>query len=143
MVEEQTPYTSKLKFDLDPEMRADEATRVILAFLCGVMRHNEQGICDDSDVEHLHDYRVAVRRTRSALGQIRAVFPAETTLRYKEDFALVGRWTNDLRDMEICATWMSIWRQRRVTEPCCTSPCMTTSIRSLRICGRNGSRRTR
>ena len=101
MTDAQQPYTSKLKFHLDPEMRADEAAKIILRFLCGVMRHNEDGIREDSDVEYLHDYRVAVRRTRSALGQIRIVFPAETTLRYKEDFALVGRWTNDLRDMDV------------------------------------------
>jgi CHAD domain-containing protein len=98
---EQNAYTSKLKFNLDPQMRSDEAARTILQFLCGVMRHNEEGIRQDSDAEHLHDYRVAVRRTRSALGQIKGVFPQETTLRYKEDFALVGRWTNDLRDMDV------------------------------------------
>lgn len=101
MTEEHLPYTSKLKFHLDPEMRADEATRVILRFLCGVMRHNEQGIREDRDVEHLHDYRVAVRRTRSALGQIRSVFSDEATQHYKEHFAIVGRWTNDLRDMDV------------------------------------------
>lgn len=97
----QNAYSSKLKFHLDPQMRADEATKIILRFLCRVMRHNEEGIRQDSDPEHLHDYRVAVRRTRSALGQIKAVFPEGTTLRYKEDFALVGRWTNDLRDMDV------------------------------------------
>lgn len=94
-------YSSKLRFRLDPQMRSDEATKIVLRFLYQVMLQNEEGIKQDIDREFLHDYRVAVRRTRSALGQIKSVFPAEATLRFKEDFAVVGRLTNDLRDLDV------------------------------------------
>ena len=40
------------------------------------LRINEDGVRKDLDSEFLHDFRVAVRRTRSALSQIKGVFPA-------------------------------------------------------------------
>ena len=94
-------YSAKLNFKLDPTMRADLATKIILRFLLGVIRANEQGIKEDIDTEFLHDFRVAIRRTRSALSQIRDVFPAEITERFKEDFRYLGSFTNALRDLDV------------------------------------------
>lgn len=94
-------YSAKLKFRLKPNMRSDEATKIILRFLLGVVRRNEDYLPQDIDTEFLHDFRVAIRRTRSALSQVKAVFPAETTERFKQDWATVGRMTNDLRDLDV------------------------------------------
>lgn len=94
-------YTSKLNFELEPDMRADEAAKIILRFLLAVMQANEAGIKEDIDTEFLHDFRVAVRRTRSALSQIGEVFPEATTSRFREDFAAIGQFTNDLRDLDV------------------------------------------
>jgi CHAD domain-containing protein len=94
-------YSAKLNFRLDPTMRADVATKIIMRFLLGVIRVNEQGIKDDIDTEFLHDFRVAIRRTRSALSQIREVFPAEFTERFKIDFRYLGSLTNELRDLDV------------------------------------------
>lgn len=94
-------YSAKLDFGLEPHMRADEAAKVILRFLLAVMKRNEEGIKQDIDTEFLHDFRVAVRRTRSALSQIKGVFPAETTLRYKQDFSYIGKFSNNLRDLDV------------------------------------------
>ena len=95
-------YSTKVTLRLDPHMRADEATRVILRFLLRVIRVNAAHIEKDIDTEFIHDFRVAVRRTRAALGQIRSVFPAKTTERFKEDFAFLGQLTNELRDLDVC-----------------------------------------
>jgi CHAD domain-containing protein len=95
-------YSSKLAFQLDPAMRADEAAKVILRFLLRIIRVNAAHIEEDIDTEFIHDFRVAIRRTRAALGQIRSVFPAETTERFKEDFAFLGQLTNELRDLDVC-----------------------------------------
>lgn len=65
------------------------------------MRANEEGIKADWDVEFLHDYRTALRRTRSALSQITDVFPPETTKHYKEAFGLLGERSNWLRDLDV------------------------------------------
>jgi len=94
-------YSGKLKIQLDPDMRSDDATKMILHFLLQIIRINEVNIEKDLDTEFLHDFRVAVRRTRSALGQIKNVFPMETTNRFKKDFAFVGELSNQLRDLDV------------------------------------------
>jgi CHAD domain-containing protein len=65
------------------------------------MRRNEPGLIADIDTEFLHDFRVAVRRTRAALGQMKQVFPAERRKRFKQDFAWLGRMTNAQRDLDV------------------------------------------
>jgi CHAD domain-containing protein len=94
-------YSAKLDVNLDPTQRADDATKVVLRRLLQTLRANEAGIRADIDIEFLHDYRVAIRRTRSALSQVRGVFPAETSDRFKQDFRTLGRRTNQLRDLDV------------------------------------------
>ncbi len=94
-------YSAKVNIQLDPAMRSDEATKIILRFLLKVMRTNEAVFEKDLDTEILHDFRVAIRRTRSALAQIKNVFPARTTDRFKKDFAFVGKRSNALRDLDV------------------------------------------
>lgn len=109
----QTPggYTSKLDLSLDPAMRSDEATRVILGRLLEVMRANEPGLRADIDSEFLHDYRVSVRRTRSALTQIRDVFSSKVIDRFKGDFAYIGKSSNKLRDLDVYLLAEDVYRE--------------------------------
>ncbi len=94
-------YSAKLNIQLNPDMRTDEATKIILKFLLQVIRINQANIEKDLDTEFLHDFRVAIRRTRSALDQIKSVFPKETTSRFKKNFAFVGKLSNQLRDLDV------------------------------------------
>jgi CHAD domain-containing protein len=94
-------YTAKVNIKLDPDMRSDKATKSILRFLLQVMRINEANLEKDLDSEFLHDFRVAIRRTRSALGQVKYVFPVKTTDRFKKEFAFVGKLSNELRDLDV------------------------------------------
>lgn len=94
-------YSTKLGLHLEPEMRSDEAAKMILRRLLETMRANEAGIRNDIDIEFLHDYRVAIRRTRSALGQIQSVFPVDITEHYKQAFRELGQHTNALRDLDV------------------------------------------
>ena len=94
-------YSAKVNIPLDPQMRSDQATKVILRFLLQIMRTNEAYIDKDLDTEFLHDFRVAIRRTRSALGQIKYVFPTKITTRLKKEFAYVGKLSNELRDLDV------------------------------------------
>jgi CHAD domain-containing protein len=94
-------YSSRIDVQLEPGLRSDVATKTVLSFLLGVMEQNEQGIRNDIDTEFLHDFRVAVRRTRSALGQVKNVFAPETTERFKQVFAEIGDFTNELRDLDV------------------------------------------
>ena len=94
-------YSAKVNIQLDPVMRSDQAAKVVLRVLLDVMRINEAIFEKDLDTEVLHDFRVAVRRTRSALAQIKNVFPARTTDRFKKNFAYVGKLSNFLRDLDV------------------------------------------
>ena len=94
-------YSAKVNIKLDPSMRSDEATKAILQFLLDVMKINAANMEKDFDTEILHDFRVAIRRTRSALGQVKSVFPVRTTNRFKKDFAFVGKLSNELRDLDV------------------------------------------
>jgi CHAD domain-containing protein len=82
-------------------MRADSATKIILRQLLAIMRVNEDGIKGDCDTEFLHDYRTAIRRTRSALSQIKGVFPPQTTEYSLEIFSRLGELSNYLRDLDV------------------------------------------
>ncbi len=94
-------YSSKPKVDLNPQMPADEATKEILKSLFEIIKINEPYIEKDIDTEFLHDYRVAIRRSRSALSQIKEVFPLRTTERFKNELRIIQQATNQLRDLDV------------------------------------------
>jgi CHAD domain-containing protein len=94
-------YSSKLRLRLDPATRADEATRLIHRTLLATIRANEEGTRHDRDSEFLHDFRVAVRRTRSALRQIKGVYPPQIVERFSDEFRWLGQVTGPTRDLDV------------------------------------------
>ena len=94
-------YSSKIRVHLQPTLRADEAAKVILRELLHVIKYNTAGVKNDIDTECLHDFRVAIRRTRAVLSQMKEVFPADVTAQFKKDFAYVGTMTNRVRDLDV------------------------------------------
>jgi CHAD domain-containing protein len=75
------------------------------------MTRNEQGILDDIDTEFLHDFRVAVRRTRTALSQIKGVFPRRVLDRFGPQFAWLGRLTTPTRDLDVYLLQFDAYRR--------------------------------
>jgi CHAD domain-containing protein len=94
-------YSSKLKLHLEPDMRTDAAVRTILSRLLEIIEINEEGTRKDIDSEFLHDFRVAVRKTRSALTQVKGVFPQRVLDKYRTGFAWLGSVTGPTRDMDV------------------------------------------
>ncbi|MBW2610749.1 MAG: CHAD domain-containing protein [Deltaproteobacteria bacterium] len=94
-------YSTKLNIQLHPEMRSDEATKIILRFLFQVIKINAANIEQDLDTEFLHDYRVAVRRTRSALVWNKNIFPKKTIARFAKNFSYIGKISSALRDLDV------------------------------------------
>ena len=94
-------YTGRLELRLDPADRTDRAMKRILAALWEMMRVNEDGLRRDLDPEFLHDFRVAVRRTRACLGQVRDVFDETARRRFAGEFAWLGRLTGPPRDLDV------------------------------------------
>lgn len=94
-------YSSKLKFKFDPQMPAGQAARQIHLHLLDTMTANLEGSKADLDSEFLHDLRVAVRRTRSALTQVKGVFPVADVEYFKAEMAWLGQITGPTRDMDV------------------------------------------
>ena len=100
-VQQARAYSAKLAFTFEPDLRAEHAVRTILAFLLDIVRQNRPGILHDIDTEFLHDFRVAVRRARSLLGQLPKVLPVRLTNHLRKDLSFLGSLTNHLRDLDV------------------------------------------
>ncbi|MFQ6024028.1 MAG: CHAD domain-containing protein [Acidiferrobacterales bacterium] len=94
-------YSSRLDLPLDPMMRTDQAVMGILRHILRAMERNAAGTEADIDTECLHDLRVAVRRTRSALREAKGVFAKATIDRFRTQFAWLGRLTGPTRDLDV------------------------------------------
>ncbi len=104
-------YYSKLNLTIDPSMDAKTATLYILQELLKTMKANEKGTIKNIDSEFLHDFRVAIRRTRSALSQIKGVFADNVVDEFKQKYALLGQWTGATRDMDVYLLKFSAYQQ--------------------------------
>ncbi|HEY7746233.1 MAG TPA: CHAD domain-containing protein [Desulfuromonadales bacterium] len=93
--------SGKPNLQLQPTMPVGEAVRRILQNLLEAMAANEEGTCAARDPEFLHDFRVAVRRTRAALSQIKGVLPAPVLERFRPEFAWLGEITGPTRDLDV------------------------------------------
>jgi CHAD domain-containing protein len=65
------------------------------------MRENLPGLLDDVDTEFLHDFRVAVRRTRSTLKLGRPALPEVMRERWEPAFKWLGDMTTPVRDLDV------------------------------------------
>ncbi|MHB1400541.1 MAG: CHAD domain-containing protein [Trichloromonadaceae bacterium] len=86
---------------LAPHLPAGAAVRGILLRLLGVLDEQEAGLRAGLDAECLHDFRVAVRRTRSVLGQLKATLPPAVLKRFRPEFAWLGELTSPTRDLDV------------------------------------------
>lgn len=100
------------RYALHPAMSAADAAREIFRVTWHTMRSNEHGVLLDIDVECVHDFRVATRRTRAALGQLKRVFADEVTEQFKREFRWLQRRTGPLRDADVFAECLPAFRER-------------------------------
>jgi len=94
-------YSSKISLSLDADASIHESTQRLLQVTLSILHKNEHGIKNNIDTEFLHDYRVAVRRTRSILKQLKGVYDPIETAFYLNAFKEIGKQTNQLRDSDV------------------------------------------
>lgn len=82
-------------------LRSDVAAKAILSALLEVLTARENGVLLAEDPEHLHDFRIAVRRTRSALEQFNEVFPPRLLAQFAAHFKWLGQITTPSRDFDV------------------------------------------
>jgi CHAD domain-containing protein len=96
-------YSNKVDADITASMPASAAAAAILLRLLDTIDANIAGVLADTDTEFLHDLRVSVRRTRSALklcGDALGLAPEESAF-FAAEFKWVGDLTTPTRDLDV------------------------------------------
>ena len=94
-------YTSGVDAEITATMPAPVAVARLLLRLLDTAELNVDGVLRDIDTEYLHDLRVAVRRTRSAIKLLGAVLPAGLAEHYAAEFKWLGDLTTPTRDLDV------------------------------------------
>ena len=99
--ENREPNSASVASSRDRDAPARVHLAAALGDFLGVMRENLPGLLDDVDSEFLHDFRVAVRRTRATLKLGRPCLPEVTRRRWEPAFKLLGDMTTPVRDLDV------------------------------------------
>ena len=73
----------------------------MLRALLEVIEANLEGTIADIDSEFLHDFRVAVRRSRAVERELKPAFPPEELARLRTEFRWLQQITGDARDLDV------------------------------------------
>ena len=93
-------YTGKVGAGIRGRQSAPVAVSVVLLDLLDTLEANVDGVLRDIDTEFLHDLRVSVRRTRSALKLLGSVTP-DATGHFRDEFKWLGDVTTPVRDLDV------------------------------------------
>jgi len=94
-------YTSGVDAEITARMPASVAVARLLLRLLDTLELNVDGVLRDIDTEFLHDLRVAVRRTRSAIKLLGSVLPTRLAEHYGAEFKWLGDMTTPVRDLDV------------------------------------------
>jgi CHAD domain-containing protein len=97
-------YSNKVDAAITASMPAAAAVAAILLRLLDTIEANNEGVLADIDTEFLHDLRVSVRRTRSALklfGDALTGLTPEELAFFAAEFKWVGDLTTPTRDLDV------------------------------------------
>ena len=101
--EEAHQPTRAVPAELHAGMTPGEAARAIAAAALTQLQANEAGVLEGEDPEYLHQFRVALRRLRSALGVFRSAAGSEAQA-LRDELKWIGALTGPARDWDVLAT---------------------------------------
>jgi CHAD domain-containing protein len=93
--------SSKPVVPLKPKQPAVPAVAAVLTAQWEVIEANLEGTIADIDAEFLHDFRVAVRRSRAAQREFKLALPVVELERFRTEFRWVQQVTGEARDMDV------------------------------------------
>src|SRR5205807_10176177 len=96
-----TPVRAKIDVPLAYDQRADAAAVAVLRRLLTVIGDNLEGSISGADHEHLHQLRIAVRRSRTVQRQLALVFPPQELPGFRSEFRWLQQATGDARDLDV------------------------------------------
>ncbi len=94
-------YSNGVNAPITSGMPAAVAVAILLLRLLDTLEQNVPGVLRDIDTEFLHDLRVSVRRTRSAIKLLGHVLPAGLARQYAAEFKWLGDLTTPTRDLDV------------------------------------------
>jgi CHAD domain-containing protein len=94
-------YSNGVTAEITAQMPASVAVATLLLGLLDTLEQNVDGTLRDIDTEFLHDLRVAVRRTRSAIKLLGDVLPDGLAASYAPEFKWLGDLTTPTRDLDV------------------------------------------
>ncbi|WP_415238843.1 CHAD domain-containing protein, partial [Seleniivibrio woodruffii] len=94
-------YTTRVQCPADSDAVLWESMQRVHSDLINIMRLNTEGILKGYDAEFLHDFRVSVRRTRSAMSMLKGVYSEDREMRFRQFFKSLGEYTGRARDMDV------------------------------------------
>ncbi len=89
------------------DLSAEEGARVIALALLGEAEEAAEALAAGAGEEPLHDFRVAVRRLRSAIRTYRPWLRDGVKRRHEKRLRKIARSTNAARDAEVQLAWLS------------------------------------
>ena len=107
--------TSGVGTGLTPSMPAGAAVASVLLRLLDTAEANVDGVIRDIDTEFLHDLRIAVRRTRTALKLAGTALPGDLAARFAPEFRWLGQVTTPVRDLDVHLLGFATTAARLVT----------------------------
>ncbi len=94
-------YSGAVAADITAQMPGSVAVATLLLGLLDTLEQNVDGVLRDIDIEFLHDLRVAVRRTRSAIKLLGDMLPDGLAAPYAAEFKWLGDLTTPTRDLDV------------------------------------------
>ena len=92
---------AKVDVPLAYDQRADAGAVAVLRRLLDVIGENIEGAISGEDSEHLHQLRIAVRRSRTVQRQLKAVFPPAELPGFRAEFRWLQQATGPARDLDV------------------------------------------
>lgn len=86
---------------LSPTTPVGDALTQVLRRLFETIQQTEPGVRQATDIEYLHDYRVAIRRTRAVLRQFQFEITSPNLRYFRKEFKWLGRETGPMRDLDV------------------------------------------
>jgi CHAD domain-containing protein len=98
------------------DLSAEEGARVVVLGLLSEAGQAAERLAASADDEALHDFRVALRRVRSALRAFRPWLEDSVQPRHEKRLRRIARSTNEARDAEVQLAWLRTKRAALASE---------------------------
>jgi CHAD domain-containing protein len=95
------PAKANIRIALSSEQRSDAAAVAVLRGLLEVILANRDAILNGRDPEFLHQFRIAVRRSRTVAHQLAGVFEPLELRGFRSEFRWLQQATGEARDLDV------------------------------------------